>query len=166
MKCLHVEICPDRLNFPLAPLSVGRLSSNVLEIGGDIPDDVAMMSVQVERSMRNGAQDNFVAVATEVEGASPRRFRCYLSPFLFPDVSSKLNFHVVGTDEKVNKRWLGSGPLRVLPNPANGNGVAPEIIPSGSYAYNPTTNLYHRIIASVNELGEIRLEAESEGVEL
>ena len=73
--------------------------------------------------------------------------------------------HIVGTDEKSNARWLGTGPLIVRDNPANGSPVVPEIIPADTYIRNPATGLYHKLTAAVNEYGEIVLDCDPEGIE-
>ena len=168
MKTHNVKIRPDRLNDPLATCFVGKLSSAVFMIGGDIPDDVDTIAVQIGRTddpTTHTPRQNFTAAASEVDGSTPRAFRCYLSPFHFPDVSAALQYHVIGTDTNGNARWLGSGPLEVRDNPANGSPVVPEIIPADTYIRNPATGLYHKLTAEVNDLGEISVGVDSEGIE-
>lgn len=168
MKTHNVKIRPDRLNDPLATCFVGKLSSAVFMIGGDIPDDVDTIAVQIGRTddpTTHTPRQNFTAAATEVEGQTPRCFRAYLSPFLFPDTSDALEYHVIATDDHGNARWLGTGPLIVRDNPANGSPVPPEIIPADTYIRNPATGLYHKLTAAVNELGEIVLDCDPEGIQ-
>ena len=163
MKTNYTNIDPSRLNFPLAPLAAGRLSSAVLVIGGDIPDDIAGVAVQIERVQQQGEdRPNFNAGATRQADGT---FRCYLSPFCFPDATDALHYHVMGTDERGNPRWLGSGALRVLgESTADGSPVSPDIIPSDTFVRNPVTGLYHKLVAEVNDLGELTVSAEQEGV--
>ena len=68
-------------------------------------------------------------------------------------------------DENGNARWLGTGPLIVRENPANGSPVPPEIIPADTYIRNPVTGLYHKLLANVNELGEITTYCDPEGIQ-
>jgi len=166
MKTHNVKIRPDRLNAPLATCFVGKLSSAVFMIGGDIPDDVDTITVQIGRTddpTTHQPRQNFTVAANR--NADGETFRCYLSPFCFPDVSDALEYHVLGMDTNGNARWLGSGPLIVRDNPANGSPVPPEIIPADTYIRNPVTGLYHKLIAEVNDLGEITVAADPEGIE-
>lgn len=168
MKTHNVKIRPDRLNAPLATCVVGKLSSAVFVIGGDIPDDVGEIFVQIGRTEdpdTHTPRPNFTAAASVVPESSPRAFRCYLSPFHFPDLSDALSYHVIGTDADGNPRWLGSGPLIVKDNPANGSPVSPEIIPADTYIRNPATGLYHKLTAAVNEFGEIAIDCDLEGIQ-
>lgn len=167
MKAQHIRLRPDRLNDPLATCFVGKLSSAVFVIYGDIPDDVDTIAVQIGRTEDPDTQQprpNFTAAASEVAGQTPRSFRAYLSPFLFPDISAALEYHVLGTDTNGNARWLGTGPLIVQDNPANGSPVPHEIIPADTYIRNPATGLYHKLTAAVNEYGELSIDLESEGI--
>ena len=167
MKAHNIRLRPDRLNDPLATCFVGKLSSAVFVIWGDIPDDVDTITVQIGRTEdpdTHQPRPNFTAAATEVEGQTPRCFRAYLSPFLFPDTSDALEYHVIGTDDHGNARWLGTGPLIVRDNPANGSPVPPEVIPADTYIRNPATGLYHKLTAAVNEYGELSIDLESEGI--
>ena len=167
MKAHYIKLRPDRLNAPLATCFVGRLSSAVFVIGGDIPEDVDTIAVQIGRTedpQTHQPRLNFAAAASEIANANPRQFRCYLSPFLFPDVSDALEYHIVATDLSGNPRWLGTGPLVVRENPANGSPVVPEIIPADTYIRNPVTGLYHKLTAEVNDLGEITITCDPEGI--
>ena len=168
MKAHNIRIRPDRLNSPLATCVVGKLSSAVFVIYGDVPDDVEGIAVLIGRTEdpeTHEPREDFTAAAVEVDGSSPRAFRCYLSPFLFPDVSDALEYHVVGTDTAGNARWLGTGAPDVRDNPANGSSVVPPIIPPDTYIRNPATGLYHKLTAAVNEYGELSIDLESEGIQ-
>ena len=165
MKYQHITLRPDRLNFPLECANVGKLSSAVFIIGGDIPDDIASMAVQIGRTedpTTHQPRENFTASTTRQDDGT---FRCYLAPFYFPDISAALSYHVIGTDGSSNARWLGTGPLVVRDNPANGSPVVPPIIPADTYIRNPATGLYHKLTAELNEDGEIIVAADTEGVE-
>lgn len=167
MKENRVTIRADRLNRPLETCFVGKLSSAVMRIAGDIPDDIDGVTVQIGRTedpTTHQPRTNFIAAASEVDGM-PRSFRAYLSPFLFPDTSDALEYHVIATDDHGNARWLGTGPLVVRENPANGSPVPPEVIPADTYIRNPVTGLYHKLTAAVNELGEIVIDCDPEGIQ-
>ncbi|MBP5510638.1 MAG: hypothetical protein J6Z49_06950 [Kiritimatiellae bacterium] len=167
MKTNHIWIRPDRLNAPLATCNIGKLSSAVFNIKGDIPDDVDTITVQIGRTEdpdTHKPRPNFTAAASEVEGQTPRSFRAYLSPFLFPDVADVLEYHILGSDKNGNARWLGTGTLIVRENPANGSPVPPEIIPADTYIRNPVTGLYHKLIAVVDEDGNLTINLADEGV--
>lgn len=170
MKAQHVKVRPDRLNAPLATCNVGKLSSAVFVIEGDIPDDADTIAVQIGRTPDPQTQEprpNYTAAARETStgGAAARTFRCYLAPFYFPDEADALEYHVVATDTAGNPRWLGTGALIVRDNPADGTPVAPEIIPADTYIRNPATGLYHKLTAAVDEDGNLTIALADEGVE-
>ena len=170
MKAQHVKVRPDRLNAPLATCNVGKLSSAVFVIEGDIPDDIDGMTVQIGRTedpTTHQPRPNYTAAASEITpaGSAARTFRCYLAPFYFPDEADALEYHVVATDTNGNPRWLGTGQLIVRDNPADGSPIVPEIIPADTYIRNPVTGLYHKLTAAVNEYGELSINLESEGIE-
>ena len=170
MKAQHIKIRPDRLNAPLATCNVGRLSTAVFLIEGDIPDDVATIAVLIGRTPDPQTQEprpNFTAAAGETtpDESAARTFHCYLAPFFFPDAADALEYHIMATDANDNPRWLGTGPLIVRDNPADGSPVTPEIIPADTYIRNPATGLYHKLTAAVNEYGELSIDLESEGIQ-
>jgi hypothetical protein len=162
MKANHITLRPDRLNFPLECANVGKLSSAVFIIGGDIPDDVAGLAVEIEYD-DDGETARYTAAAMRQPDGT---FRAYIAPAYFPETSNALKYHIVATDEQENPRWLGSGSLRIFDNPANGSHVVPDILPRNLYAYNPTTGLYYKVTAEVNEYGQVSLSTEQEGVTL
>ena len=159
-----IRLAPDSLNQPLTPLYVGRLSSYVFEVDAvGIPADVSDVHVLIERlpDSDGAAQEAFtVAGVRQADGSC----RVYCSPWCFPDASEALHYHIMGKDSNGNPRWLGSGQLRVRENPANGSAVIPGITPADAYAYNPTTKLYHKLVAEVDEDGNITVAVEQEGV--
>lgn len=170
MKAQHIRIRPDRLNAPLATCNVGKLSSAVFIIEGDIPEDVDTIAVQIGRTpdpQTHAPRPNYTAAASETtpDGSAARTFRCYLAPFYFPDEADALEYHVVATDINGNPRWLGTGPLVVRDNPADGSPVTPEIIPADTYIRNPATGLYHKLTAAVDEDGNLTVALEDEGIE-
>ena len=157
MKTNHIELKPDRLNFPLTTLNVGKLSSAVLTVGGDIPDDAAAIVVKVEYA----EGEYYIAAGSRQPDGT---FRVYLAPGYFPAESNSLKYHVYVTDQLDNPRWMGAGILRILDNPSDGESPSPSVLPKNLFAYNPVTHLYHRITAEANAAGEITLALEQEGV--
>lgn len=166
MKENQVTIRADRLNRPLETCFVGKLSSAVFRIVGDIPDDIDGMTVQIGRTedhTTHHPRPNYTVAANR--NADGKTFRCYLAPFYFPDEADALEYHVVATDTTGNPRWLGTGQLIVRDNPADGSPVAPEIIPADTYIRNPATGLYHKLTAAVDEDGNLTVALEDEGIE-
>ena len=162
MKTNYITLRPDRLNFPLETVDVGRQSSAVLTVGGDIPDDTAALVVKVEYS--NGQSPGYyVAAGTRQADGT---FRVYLAPGYFPATTKGLRYHVYITDELTNPRWMGSGAVRIIENPSDGSSPAPEVLPKNLYAYNPVNHLYYKITAEADAEGNITLALEQEGVTL
>lgn len=165
MKTNEIKVRPDRLNAPLATCFVGKLSSAVFTVSGDIPDDIEGLKIQIGRTPdpdTGEERDNFTVVAN---ADGERSFRCYIAPLFFPDASSALKYHVVGLDTHSMPRWLGTGDLVVRDNPSNGHADSPDIIPADTYIRNPLTGLYHKLTAELNEDGELSIALDSEGVE-
>ena len=157
MKTNYIELKPDRLNFPLATLSVGKLSSAVLTVGGDIPDDTAAVVVKVEYA----AGEYYIAAgALQADGT----WRVYLAPGFFPDSANGYRYHVYIADNYDNPRWMGSGLMRILANPSDGGSPAPQPLPRNLYAYNAVTHLYYKITAETDPAGNITLALDQEGV--
>ena len=161
MKTNYITLRPDRLNFPLATLNVGKLSSAVLTVGGDIPEDTAALVVKVEYADSQSTTAYYVAAGTRQADGT---FRVYLAPGYFPATTKGLRYHVYITDELTNPRWMGSGAVRIIENPSDGSSPAPEVLPKNLFAYNPVTHLYYRITAEANAAGKITLALEQEGV--
>lgn len=151
-----IIVNPDRLDVALAPMFAGKLSSAVWFVAC-VPDDIESLSIRIDRGSGNTA---YTAAAAKT---APGVFRCYLSPFYFPDVATA-TYHVLGVDGSDNPRWLGSGTLSVLDCPADGSAVTPDVLPKEAYAYNPVTGLYHKLVAEVDDTGVITVSVEQEGV--
>ena len=155
----RIRIDESRLNFPLIPIAAGVLSSLDVEIV-DVPD-VESLAVFFEHG--DGTTYYQVACAKERVGF----WTCYANPYVFPDANATgvLHYHVVASDVCGNQRWLGTGQLKVLPNPANGASEAPPIVPRDTFIRNPTTGLYHKLTAAVDEDGNLTVALEDEGIE-
>lgn len=166
MKTNIIHITPDRLYNPLEPLAVGKLSSSVLTVTGDIPDDIAALAIVVEYMDTSGASPQIARYVAHGTRQGDGTYRVYLAPAYFPAANDALKYHVVGTDSNENPRWLGSGTLRIFDNPADGSSVAPDILPRNLYAYSPTRQCYFKVIAKENELGEIQLDVDETEVHL
>ena len=159
MKENHIRLRPDRLNLPLATCCVGRLSSAVWTVCGDVPDDVDALAVFVDCE-QGGETRRYAANGAKREDGT---WLVYLAPAYFPAVSERMKYHVVATDALANPRWLGSGDLRVLDCPADGSAVPPVIPPQDWKIFDPATGKYHRITLDRNEYGEVTLSVEQEG---
>ena len=160
MKTNHIELKPDRLNFPLATLSVGKLSSAVLTVGGDIPDDTAALVVKVEYATGSPPSYYVAAGSRQADGT----WRVYLAPGYFPATATAFKYHVYITDELDNPRWMGCGLMRILDNPSDGSSPIPPPLPHNLYAYNAVTHLYYKITAETDAAGNITLALDQEGV--
>jgi hypothetical protein len=186
MKTNIIHLRPDRLDLPLDPCTQGRLSSAVLTLCGDIPDDIESLAVVVEYRPESSPSEDisgpgsipsdpgqdltdpapterYTAAATRQDDGT---FLAYLAPAYFPTSSDDLKYHVVGTDTRQNPRWLGSGTLSIVDNPANGSHVMPDILPRNLYAYSPTRRCYFKVIATENKYGEIKLTVDETEVHL
>lgn len=164
MKTNYIELNPARLDLPLAPCAVGQASSAVFTIGGDVPDDIAEMTVNIEYIDDDGETQLAVASGTLDESAGT--YRVYFTPNYFPAASDALKYYIMGTDTEGNPRWLGTGNLRIFANPANGSHGLPPSFSRIAYAYDEATGLYYKVLAETNELGEKTLALDQEGVEL
>lgn len=168
MKENHIVIKADRLNFPLEQQAVGRLSSAVFVVEGDIPDDTAAISVKIEYVETPATQSTSAVISLYTANGTLQEdgtWRVYLAPAYFP-ARDDLSYHVMSEDGEGNPRWLGTGRLVILDNPSDGSPVMPDILPRNTYAYNPETGLYYKLVAEVNELGEVQVAVDQEGVEL
>lgn len=162
MNTIHIHARPDRLYMPLEPLAVGRLSSAVATVGGDIPDDIETLAAVVQYPDGDSVGTYTAAGTKQADG----RWRVYFAPAYFPTGSQSLRYDLVGTDSQGNPRWLGSGVLRVMDNPSNGSAVTPDVLPRNLYAYSPSRGCYFKVIAAENEYGEIRLDVDETPVNL
>ena len=163
MKTSHITVRPDRLNFPLTMLFMGKLSSAIVTIGGDIPDDVESITIYFGRTPENNTpRDPVGALATRQTDGT---FRAYCSPFLFPDASNGLKYNLLAVDSNDNPRWLGEGALTVIDSPADGSAVVPPVIPPDTYIRNPATGLYHKLTATADENGNITIDLDAQGVQ-
>ena len=163
MKTANIHVRPDRLNFPLPTIYAGRLSSAVVTLCGDIPDDVEAITIYFGQPPDgNTPRDPVGAAATRQTDGT---FRAYCAPFLFPEAATDLQYDLLGLDSKNNPRWLGGGTLQVLASPAEGSSVVPPIVPPDTYIRNPATGLYHKLTATADEDGNITVNLADEGVE-
>ena len=157
---VRIRVDESRLNFPLIPISAGVLSSLDAEII-DVPYGMVALALLFEYGT---GTTNYQAACTKVRGDF---WTCYANPYVFPAASDdgSLHYHVVGTDAHGNQKWLGTGQLRVLANPANGSSDIPTVVPHDTYIRNPVTGLYHLLTATVDEDGNITLNLADEGIE-
>lgn len=127
-------------------------------------DEVEALNVRIFRtSAPDGtARDPYVAAATLQQDGL---WRCYLTPLCFSDVASDLQYDLIGVDAQGNPRHLGTGLLRVQESHLTADGTLPDVIPADTYLYNPSTGLYHKLTAEVDDQGCITVAVEQEGIE-
>ena len=122
MKTNTVHVCADKLWRSLDTITVGRMSSAVVTIGGDIPDDMRSVSLVVEYAADGETRRYSATAAPQGDGT----YRAYIAPVYFPEASSRLRYHVAGKDAMGNARWLGSGSLRVVATPLDDAAALPD----------------------------------------
>ena len=81
MKENQVTIRADRLNRPLETCFVGKLSSAVFRIVGDITDDIRGMTLQIGRTADATTHEPRPNLTAAAERQGDGTYRCYLSPF-------------------------------------------------------------------------------------
>lgn len=155
---------PQTADQKLAPVSAFQWSSKTLFLKV-LDDEVEALNVRIFRTSDPATGEPrapYVAVATLQEDGI---WRCYLTPLCFSDVSSDLKYDLIGIDGEGNSRHLGVGALRVLVSHLTEDGTLPDVIPQDTYIYNPTTGLWHKLVATVDESGVITTAVEQEGIE-
>ena len=154
---VRIRVDESRLNFTLKPISTGVLSSLDFEVV-DVPDEDAL-AVFFEYG------DGTVNYQVACEKVRAGFWQGYAMPYTFPAESDDgtLHYHVVATDARGNQKWLGTGQLSALANPANGSPTPPPIVPRDTYIRNPVTGLYHLLTATVDEDGNLTLNLSDEG---
>ncbi|MBR4523694.1 MAG: hypothetical protein IKO64_05620 [Kiritimatiellae bacterium] len=158
---MHIIVNPDRLNLPLLPMFVGARSSATWRFAF-VPDRAAALQLQIERPKDGQTPRDNAAIVCVKERAGV--WHAYIPPFAFPAASKALHYHLVATDGEGNPEWLGTGTLEVIDNPATGDVEPPPIVPRDTYLRNPTTGLYHKLVAELDDLGNITVAVEQEGV--
>lgn len=161
---LYLELKANTSAVNLPPMTVGKLSSQIVILKGSVDSDIKSLNIQLERvpdPVTGEKPESYAIAATETADG----WRCYISPYCVPDASADLKYHVVGIDELANPRWLGTGRLRVIDNPATGSPLQPSVVPPDTYLYNPATGLWHKLIAECDEAGVITVSVEQEGVQ-
>lgn len=154
---------PQTADQKLAPVSAFQWSSKTLYFR-ILDDEIEALNVRIFRMPAADGTERtpYVAPATLQEDGI---WRAYLTPLCFSDVASDLQYDLIGVDASGNARHLGVGALRVLDGNLTSEGTLPDIIPADTYLYNPTTGLYHKLIATIDESGVITTALEQEGVE-
>jgi len=147
----------------LEPMSAFQWSSKTVYLKV-LDDEIETLNVRIFRTpAQDGtARDPYVAAATLQQDGL---WRCYLTPLCFSDVASNLQYDLIGVDAEGNPRHLGVGSLRVLTSHLTEDGTLPDVIPQDTYIYNPATQLWHKLVAEVDDQGVITVSVEQEGVE-
>lgn len=155
---------PQTADQRLDPMSAFQWSSKTIYLKV-LDDEIETLNVRIFRTPNptTGApRDPYVAPATLQEDGL---WRCYLTPLCFSDVATGLQYDLVGLDADGNARHLGVGSLRVLVSHLTEDGTLPDVIPQDTYIYNPATQLWHKLVAEVDDQGVITVSVEQEGVE-
>lgn len=150
-KIIVTENPRDQLN----EIAVGRASAFEAVIVG-VP--AHLECVQVHFGTRDDLSRNAVD-CTYVPGGE---WKCYANGFFFPD-AGKAHYHVTAKTFKGDSVYLGSGVLRIIPSVLCAD-TANAIIPADTYIRNPNTGLWHKIVAELDESGQIVLATEQEGI--
>lgn len=155
---------PQTADQKLEPMSAFQWSSKTVFLK-ILDDDVEALNVRIFRTpdpTTHEPREPYVAPATLQEDGF---WRCYLTPLCFSDVATDLQYDLIGLDESGNARHLGVGTLRVLTSHLTEDGTLPDVIPQDTYIYNPTTQLWHKLVAEVDDQGVITVSVEQEGIE-
>jgi hypothetical protein len=156
-----ITVDPQNLNIPLRQVFVGQGSALKLQLAGF---DAEQFTAAV-----------FIHALTE--GADPARFDAVLNDDDVYEVkisgwslnvpgNTEYEVTIFDSDDANQVYWSGRGKLTIrraitsapLPQP-------PEVTPPSSYIQHPTTGLWHKVVGSLNELGQLSLEVSPEGVE-
>lgn len=143
-------------NDPLAQIAVGRSSAFVARLVG-VPSDVE--NVEVHFGTRNDLSIN-PCVCRKVPGGE---WKCYANGFFFPD-EGKAHYHVTAKTAAGDSVYFGKGKLIIMPSVINVKPGAVGIVPDETYVRNPKTGLWHKVIAELDENGEIVMATEQEGI--
>ncbi len=159
----EIPLMPDKPNFPLKPVWVGQGSAAIFRFTGlplvtGISIQLALIPLEDgEAGIYSGTIENGTGTV-------------YVAGWAFPDAGQSTYeavLIVAGEDvgDESTGYWCGRGSLNIMAATQSGvTPVPPVVIPADSYAYSPITELYYKITAVVNELGEITLQVAKEGV--
>ena len=157
--------CPsDRADHKLEALSAGKDSTRTVWVKC-ADEEADEIFIRIWRKAT--AEDTDEPVPYDVPGVQETNgvWRVYLPSYCFPLVADDLMYRVIGKDLKGETRDLGGGNLRVLETHLSEGGIAPTILPNNTYVRNPTTGLWHKLIATVDESGVISIAVDQEGIE-
>jgi len=152
-----ITLQPDKPNLPLDPIWPGVNGSALLVFSGVPSGFTARLYLT-----KVGAE---IAVYFDAEENSGGEVAVYVPGANFPAAGAG-KYEVVITETATGRNfWCGAGAVTVLAassgsvNP--GYGTALE-----TYIRNPTTGLWHKVTAEINEFGEVTTTVEQTGVEL
>lgn len=142
----------------LNEIVVGRASAYAAMVRG-VPPEIDHVEVHFSTPGNEAAN---AVVCRRVPGGD---WKCYANGFYFPNVGTA-HYHVTGRTDAGDSAYLGSGTLRVTPSVLNVPQGQEPIVPTTAMAFNPTNGLYYRVVAELNEDGQIVLATEQEGITL
>jgi len=151
-----VTLDPAEPNHPLKPAWVGT-NSAALFLFADVPADAETVKLYLTKV---GASVPVYFVASQNEAGE---WYALAGGANFP-AAGQGSYEVEITDGDGNAYWCGRGIVTV--QAASGGGTAGAGTPADTWIRNPATGLYHKLIVSVNELGEVSVGIDAQGEEL
>ena len=151
-----VTLDPAEPNHPLKPAWVGT-NSAALFLFADVPADAETVKLYLTKV---GASVPVYFVASQNEAGE---WYALAGGANFP-AAGQGSYEVEITDGDGNAYWCGRGIVTV--QAASGGGSAGAGTPADTWIRNPATGLYHKLIVSVNELGEVSVGIDAQGEEL
>lgn len=140
---------------PMAEIAVGRASAFECLIVG-VPANTEGVQIHF------GTRDDLSVNAVDCRAIPGGEWKCYANGFFFPDVG-KAHYHVTAKTAAGDSAYLGGGTLRIIHSVMTAN-TANAIIPEDTYIRNPKTGLWHKVVAELDEQGNIVLATEQEGI--
>ena len=141
----------------LTPLTVGRASAMRGRLLG-VPEDLANVQIAWEQ-----ADGTTAACACTLQPDGEWGF--YANGAYFNSIC-EVAYHVTARTLQNDSEYLGRGKLSVVQSVLNAASGDIPIIPPDSYARDPQTGLYHKLVAERDESGALCVSVEREGVVL
>ena len=136
-----IQLDPANPNMPLPHLWSGRGSRAMILVVDHPADSTALFIFTAP-----GASESTV-IESDVLG------NIYINGWSL-DFSAQVTYEIVARDEN-GSTSMGKGLLTVYASATSGTiPTPPPLIPPDTYILNPVTGLYHKITATINDLGE------------
>ena len=151
-----ITLTPAEPNHPLKPVWVGT-NSAALFLFAAVPADAETVKLYLTKV---GAS---VPVYFDASQNEAGEWYALAGGANFP-APGQGSYEVEITDGDGNAYWCGRGIVTV--QAASGGGSAGAGTPADTWIRNPATGLYHKLIVSVNELGEVSVGIDAQGEDL